>query len=579
MLLTMGRDRQRVLFCAVASLLLILAAALGMDWYEVAFDGTANGLGKIAIAVDLRSVHNCTAVRVCTSVPLAPLPGMFPTLAAVTLWSSLAFAALVALQAGVRILTGNSNDSLAKFGYMFALTTMSIAFATAYLFGPEAQGPGIGMAAELGLSLQRTWAPLTLIVGQVLGFATLYMAVAPAPSELGDSYKPVTLVTVGPSDALDAPSDSLPPGTRAATRPLRPSGRPGTGADPNVSRPSSGALAKGSAGGLPLIGPTTITGEFELLRGARISDTQPAQTGVAERTTGQIPTTPRDRAGSVAGREPTGPVAARRAPTAPPAEKREPTPQRRETTGPASARRETSPPPRRESTALLGSRRETTPPQRETTPPQKRETTPPQKRETTPPQKRETTPPQKRETTPPQKREVTGQSRRETTGPLARRETTGPLAAPRETTGQHSKSGLLPIPDHLRNRLRYVALAAELTGGGIDARREDGSSRLVLWRDVVGVVARRLPPAYDGATFVDVVSTAGSTLRIVPWTRLTGDPIGGDTDERPRSVVEHIAARCPAAKLDPATRQFLETGTAAQLRDVETLHAHDARLA
>jgi hypothetical protein len=143
-----------------------------------------------------------------------------------------------------------------------------------------------------------------------------------------------------------------------------------------------------------------------------------------------------------------------------------------------------------------------------------------------------------------------------------------------------TKSGPLPpIPDHLRNRLNYVALTAEVTGGGIDARREDGLARLVLWRDVVGVVARRMPPAYDGAAFVDIVSTAGSTLRIVPWTRLTGELIDVEGNARPRAVVEHVVAHCPGVRLDRATQMFLDTGEPAQLPDLDTLRAHDERLA
>jgi len=51
-----------------------------------------------------------------------------------------------------------------------------------------------------------------------------------------------------------------------------------------------------------------------------------------------------------------------------------------------------------------------------------------------------------------------------------------------------------------------------MTRGGIDARREDGSSVLVIWRDIVGAVARRLPNDYQAVTFVDVISTAGATL-------------------------------------------------------------------
>jgi hypothetical protein len=158
-----------------------------------------------------------------------------------------------------------------------------------------------------------------------------------------------------------------------------------------------------------------------------------------------------------------------------------------------------------------------------------------------------------------------------------------PLIEP-TPTGQglaagHGKSGSIPVPEHLRKRLSYVAIIAELTGGGIDARREDGTSRLVLWRDVVGVVVRRMPPVFDDALFVDIVSTARSTLRILPWTRLAGDPIEGEGDARPARIVEYILAKCPTAKLDPATRQFLDTGEPAQLPDLETLRAHDARLA
>ncbi|HMG53368.1 MAG TPA: hypothetical protein VK601_07795 [Kofleriaceae bacterium] len=148
------------------------------------------------------------------------------------------------------------------------------------------------------------------------------------------------------------------------------------------------------------------------------------------------------------------------------------------------------------------------------------------------------------------------------------------LSASRPRTGSFAQ-----VPAHLRNRLQYVALTAELTGGGIDARREDGLSRLVLWRDVVGVVARRMPPVYDSAAFVDIVSTAGSTLRIVPWTRITGELIDTEGGDRARAVVEHVVARCPRARLDPATRLFLDTGEPAQLPDLDTLRAHDDRLA
>lgn len=138
----------------------------------------------------------------------------------------------------------------------------------------------------------------------------------------------------------------------------------------------------------------------------------------------------------------------------------------------------------------------------------------------------------------------------------------------------------LPMPDHLKGQIRYLAVIAEVTRAGIDARREDGTALLVMWSDVVGAVARRLPESLGGATFVDLVSAPGSTLRVLPWTRLTGDPVPGDGDFRTRNLIELVIARTPGAKLDATTRAFISTGgEAPQLPDVATLAQHDARLA
>jgi hypothetical protein len=155
--------------------------------------------------------------------------------------------------------------------------------------------------------------------------------------------------------------------------------------------------------------------------------------------------------------------------------------------------------------------------------------------------------------------------------PRARMDSEPAIAVPRTST---------QIPHPLRGKLRFAAVTAEVTRGGIDARRDDGSMVLVVWRDVVGVVVRRMPACYDGATFVDVVSTAGSTLRLLPWTRVTGDVVEPDPELRARAFAELVVKYCPDCQLDRATRAYLEQrGEAAQLPDVETLAAHDARLA
>ena len=138
------------------------------------------------------------------------------------------------------------------------------------------------------------------------------------------------------------------------------------------------------------------------------------------------------------------------------------------------------------------------------------------------------------------------------------------------------------IPDGLANKLRYTTMTANISHVGIDAKREDGFTRVVMWPDVVGIVARRLPSEapYNGATFIDLVSTAGATLRILPWTVLTGDAVTGEDVERARSFAQLVAARCRGAKLDSATRTFIGShGQAAQLPDEDTLAAHDKRLA
>jgi len=150
-------------------------------------------------------------------------------------------------------------------------------------------------------------------------------------------------------------------------------------------------------------------------------------------------------------------------------------------------------------------------------------------------------------------------------------------AIPKVATEQRSQP--IAIPERVKGKLRFAALTAELTRGGVDVRREDGSARLVIWRDVVGVVARRLPPELDGDTFVDLVSTADATIRITSWTRLAGDPIEGLGEERARNVVKLVLENCAEIKLDRATREFVDGKPAAQLPDAAMLAQHDDHLA
>jgi hypothetical protein len=163
---------------------------------------------------------------------------------------------------------------------------------------------------------------------------------------------------------------------------------------------------------------------------------------------------------------------------------------------------------------------------------------------------------------------------------LEKSDSSPPADAVRERKTTPPGSGPVSmIPEHLRKKLKFVAVTATLTRAGIDARREDGTSKLVMWRDVVGLVVRRMPAEYDGLLFLDVVSTAGSTLRLVQWTRLTGETFEGEGDAWHRAVLKSMMAHSPAASLDPATKRFHGGEPAAQLPDVTKLAAHDGKLA
>jgi hypothetical protein len=154
-----------------------------------------------------------------------------------------------------------------------------------------------------------------------------------------------------------------------------------------------------------------------------------------------------------------------------------------------------------------------------------------------------------------------------------------PLVA--RTRTPTTPAGMRAMPDIYKGKIQFSIVSSESTVAGIDARREDGSSVLVMWRDVVGLVARRLPPELDGHPFVDIVSTAGMTLRLLPWSKLIGEHLEGDPEARMRAFLDIVVPRCPEVKLDRATQAFLDDATKrpAQLPSLALLAKHDQALA
>lgn len=165
----------------------------------------------------------------------------------------------------------------------------------------------------------------------------------------------------------------------------------------------------------------------------------------------------------------------------------------------------------------------------------------------------------------------------------ARPAVAAPAEVPMATVEPPAEAASMPAPPAaLAGVLRFATRSAELSLAGLDAWRETGEPVLVPWNTVVGAVARRLPAEspYASQPFVDVVSTAGATLRILPWTRLSGEPLDATDDvARCRAVIRLVMARCPDAHLDGATREFVAGGPLLQLPDAAMLAGHDARLA
>ena len=165
---------------------------------------------------------------------------------------------------------------------------------------------------------------------------------------------------------------------------------------------------------------------------------------------------------------------------------------------------------------------------------------------------------------------------------VSRAPTVPPVVATPRTKTPPGRAQPLTTPPPLKGKVRFSLVTGDVSAAGIDARREDGGGVLVMWRDVVGFVVRRLPPELEGHPFVDVVSTAGMTLRVLPWSKLTGDQFAdGDAEARVRNFVKLVAPRCSEAKIDRATQSFLDDATKkpAQLPNLEMLAKHDQALA
>lgn len=620
----MGRQQLRLLVCSATAIALLAGALFVVPWFRIDLMGSE-------IEIDLHSVSVCSAQSVCASVPLSKLHGLYPATATVSFYAGLLLLLVVIVQSASKIVTGAVHDKITRIGYIVAVATIVCGFSAGYLFGPD--GAGIAQAIAQ-LSVERTWAPFAFFIGTLASFAALYYAASDLTEDVA-TYKPIQIekrITPLTTNAVTRPSGSIPlEGSTRRNEDFR-SKTPTGGSriddlrSPPLSPPTrsltpGGSFARTNPQGRSL----TPGGSF-----ARTDTTPTTGFGRESSTFG----------GETRTRPPTQPPFARtedtrnpRPPTQPPFvridETRTKTP-----SDPARTKTSSQQPFVARTTSPSGiaelSRTKTSsqPPfvARTTSPsgidPVVRARTSssgpidlaarlsasvPNPLDGAPNLAVSIRPPLPTpEPVPPDQIPVdpaAGLTIRKRTASAAPHSemtltpVTGMPVAPApvdsgmpaiSVAGLENLAEALAtpppgheLPDYIRGKIKFAVLTAELASAGIKARREDGLEKLVKWDEVVGIVARRLPAdkPFEGATVVDLLSSAGATLRIVPWTKLDGHPFEAKAVERARSFVNVVAAMALDAKLDAATKTFANgDGDAAQLPNVAALATYDSKV-
>jgi hypothetical protein len=539
----MSRHQIRLLLCSAASAALIVGALFVLEWFRI-------DLGSAQIAIDLRNARMCAPGSPCTTVELSSMTGFYPVIASAAYWCALPLALLVLGQCAARVMTGSASVIASRIGYVLGVIAFLAAFGAGYLFGPEPDT----MFDVMGVMGTRTFAAPMLLSGILFGLLALRYALADEVDE--GEYRPIIVdrdaegrIPVTPLHVKQVAAqeqDAAQPATRAKVPSSPPAvARTTSPQQPLLARTMSPLEARTRAPSSPPAVARTTSPQHPVV--ARTASPQlartksPSSAGRTRSAQGSEP--PIDAGGSLdlpsrTRTSSSGPIdlAARLsgAPLSvaikPPLPEPDPVPPDQIPVAPESGlviRKRT------QSAAPLSADQIPIAPESG----------------------------------------LVIRTKSPSAAPPARVPASSGAMAPIEMPAVEMPAPLV---------LNYAVATATLTRMGISAQREDGSHKQVAWDAVIGVIARRLPSEapYDGATFVDVVSSAGATLRFLPWTQIDGAPILGEGEERARAFVQLVAARCLDAKLDSWTKVFADGGgRAAQLPSAKTLAAHDDKLA
>ena len=603
----MGKQQLKLLLCAVAAVAALLVSLFVAAWFRMDIAGNE-------IAIDLRSGSLCDLNGVCVSFPLDKLKGFYPIMGSAAFFSGIPVLILVIVQCTSRMVTGVANRAASKFGYILATSAAITGFTAGYLFAPETQS----FEDFAVVTVTRTWAPLLFVAGNLVAMFAMYLsAVRWADNDVGE-YKPLKLdkaekgrLPVTPLSVNRVPtppqggSYATPSAQPLSARERVPDSLPLEGGRDDDSRrsrtPSSQVRTVDAAG--PRHTPSQQFRQIDDTGRSKPPSQPPAvartasPSGLRTRTASQQPLSvvevdARSKSPSQAPLDPRskspsqGPLVSRT--TSPSGLAVDPIERSRtSSSGPidlASRLNAAAPHGVREPLGMsdgplaISIRRPL--PQPEPVPADQIPVDPAagltiRKRA-----------PSVGDHAP----AVTNMPTVALDGIEGLAELKDELSKPHSTVSrvttkpfEGTREPAPVFPAYIQNKINYAITVAEISPNGITGTREDGTTRQVAWDKIVGVIARRLPPdkPFESATIVDVVSSAGATLRVVPWTKIRGGlPLDDHAVERARGFVNLVAAQALGAKLDATTKLFADShGQAAQLPTVATLGTHDARLA
>ncbi|MBP9948328.1 MAG: hypothetical protein KBH14_18115 [Vicinamibacteria bacterium] len=139
-------------------------------------------------------------------------------------------------------------------------------------------------------------------------------------------------------------------------------------------------------------------------------------------------------------------------------------------------------------------------------------------------------------------------------------------AAPVSAVGRRLDVKVATGVDAAKKSIRFIAHRCDIGEAGLRVTLASGDMREVAYGEIIGIVARQLPPdpPWDGALILDIVPSkelTGEPVRIFGTTvvNYAAIPGGGTTSrlDNTRRLIAFLRDRSPAAVLDEATQEFV----------------------